>query len=299
MIMKKFIAKIIFLFIIIGICDFLFGKGMDYIVNHIESGGQGRDNHICNTADEDILIFGSSRAIQHYNAQMIEDSLGMTCYNCGEEGNGIILSYGRLSMVRERHQPKIVILDVEPRFDLFKSNNSSYLGWLKARYEREGISEIFDKIDKTERFKMTSHMYRYNSKYLQNFIFYLTGLSTETGIKGFRPMDMEMDTTRTSSFPEDYEYDSLKLEYVQKFINKAEGSKLVFVVSPIWNGMNTDITEPIRKLCEKNNFLFLDFSNDPKYVHYNYYFRDGRHLNVRGADEFTRDLIKKIRDLEP
>lgn len=296
--MKKFIAKTILFFIIIGICDFLFGKGMDYVVNRIETGGQGRDNHICNAADEDILIFGSSRAIQHYNAQMIEDSLGMTCYNCGDEGNGIILSYGRLSMVRERHQPKIIIQDIEPRYDLFKNDNSTFIGWLKARYDREGIPEIFEAVDKKEGFKMKSQLYRYNSKCIQNIFVYLTGVSTDTGIKGFKPMDVEMDTTRITPLSDDYEFDSLKLEFVQKFINKAEGSKLIFVVSPIWNGMNIDMTAPIRKICEEQHILFLDFSNDPKYVHHNYYYRDGRHLNARGADEFTRDLIKKLREVK-
>lgn len=296
--MKKFIAKIILFFTIIGICDFVFGKGMDYVVNHIDTGGQGRDNHICNSADEDILIFGSSRAIQHYNAQMMEDSLGMTCYNCGDEGNGIILSYGRLSMVREKHQPKIIIQDIEPRYDLFKNDNSTYIGWLKARYDREGIPEIFEAVDKSEGYKMKSQLYRYNTKCIQNIFVYLTGISTDTGIKGFRPMDVEMDTTRVAPLSEDYEFDSLKLEFVQKFINKAKGSKLIFVVSPIWNGMNTDMTAPIRKMCEEQHILFLDFSNDPKYVRHNDYYRDGRHLNARGADVFTRDLILKLREIE-
>ena len=298
--MKKFITKIVLFFIIIGICDFLFGKGMNYIINHIEIGGQGRDNHICNSANEDILIFGSSRAIQHYNAQMMEDSLGMTCYNCGEEGSGIILSFGRLSMVRKRHQPQIIIQDVDPRLDLFKNNNRIYLKWLKARYNREGIPEIFNKIDKSERYKMASQIYRYNSKCIQNVFVYLTNVSAETDIKGFRPVDAEMDTMKIykNDNSESIVFDSLKLEFIQKFIEKSEGSELIFVISPIWYGMNIDLTAPIRKICTEQKIHLFDFSNDPKYVHNNKYFRDGRHLNAHGADEFTRDLIKKIREIQ-
>ena len=37
------------------------------------------------------------------------------------------------------------------------------------------------------------------------------------------------------------------------------------------------------------------FSNNPKYVHNNAYFADDGHLNARGADEFTKDLIKELR----
>ena len=74
---------------------------MDYVVKNIEVGGRGRDNYICDKSVDDILIFGSSRAVHHYNSSMIEDSLGMSCYNCGDDGNGIILSYGRLSMISQ------------------------------------------------------------------------------------------------------------------------------------------------------------------------------------------------------
>ena len=143
--MKRFVYKILLLALIIATCDVIFGEAMDYIVNHISVGGRARDNYICNSATEDIMIFGSSRAVHHYNAHMIQDSLGMTCFNCGADGNGIILSYGRLLMLKERHQPKIIIHDVNPEYDLYVNDNTKYLGNLKLRYERGGISSIFDK----------------------------------------------------------------------------------------------------------------------------------------------------------
>ena len=296
--MKKFLIKIAILFIITAICDILFGKGMDYVVNHIEVGGQGRDNYICNTAEEDILIFGSSRAVHHYNSSMLEDSLGLTCYNCGDDGNGIILSYGRLLMAKERHQPKIIIQDVATGFDIDKNDNNKYLGWLKARYDREGIAEIFDMVNPEEQYKMLSQMYRYNSKYLQNLFVYATGISFNTGIKGFRPITGEMDTMKIRKTPQTQieEIDSVKLEFVKKFIAAADNSQLYFVVSPVWYGKNSDETAPIREICQQENIPFIDFSNDPKYVHNNQYFKDGTHLNARGADEFTKDLIKILKE---
>ena len=42
----------------------------------------------------------------------------------------------------------------------------------------------------------------------------------------------------------------------------------------------------------------LSYRNSPKYVHNNDYFKDGDHLNARGADEFTRDLIQELRRQE-
>lgn len=295
--MKKFIFKIILLFTIVAILDCLVGIMMRHVVSHIQIGGQGRDNYICSKAEEDILIFGSSRAIHHYNATMLEDSLGMTCYNCGNDGNGIILSYGRLMMAKERHQPKIVIHDVFATYDLLKNDNNQYLGWLKPWYERNGIRQIFDEIDKTEKYKMTCQSYRYNSKFLQNLFVYFTSISAETGIKGFRPVDAVFDPMMISNKrkTEKYEYDSLKLAFIDKFIDLSKGSQLFFVISPIWYGMDTTEVEPIRTKCKQCGIPLLDYSNNPKYVHNNEYFKDGSHLNARGADEFTKDLIIELR----
>lgn len=50
----------------------------------------------------------------------------------------------------------------------------------------------------------------------------------------------------------------------------------------------------IKEICQKNNIPFLDFSNNPKYVHNDSLFKDGSHLNEKGANEFTKDLIAEI-----
>ena len=300
--MKKFILRIILLFAILAIFDFAFGHVMDTIVNRIAGGGQGRDNYICNKASEDILIFGSSRAVHHYNAQMLEDSLGMSCYNCGDDGNGIILSYGRLKMIESRKTPKIIIQDIAVTFDLLNNDNHTYLGWLKSRYDREGIKEIFEDIDQTEKYKMQSYLYRYNSKFLQNVFVYLTSFSTDTGVKGFRPLNggldpMKVNRNRVITTNNQYDFDPLKLDFVNKFVDLCGDAKLLFVVSPIWYGSDTAQYQPIKEICREHAIPFLDYSNHPKYLHNDEFFKDGTHLNARGADEFTRDMIVELRKL--
>lgn len=298
--MKKFIFKIIIIFTIVAIFDYFFGVVMGHVVNNINVGGQGRDNYICNVAEEDILVFGSSRAVHHYNSTILEDSLGMSCYNCGEEANGFILSYGRLLMALERHCPKVIIQDITAEFDLHKNDNHKYLGWLKTRYERAGVSEIFDAIDKTESYKMKSQMYRYNSKFLQNIFVYLTSVSTDMGIKGYRPINEPFDSMKIAKTekPDDKEIDSLKIDFIHRYLELAQNSKIYFVVSPIWYGMDSEEIAPIAQICKERNIPLFDFSNNPKYVHNDEYFKDGTHLNAFGADEFTKDLIKEIKSLQ-
>lgn len=296
--MKIFLLKVCLFLIVTFFFDRAIGYGLAYIACHIEIGGQGRDNYICNKAMEDILVFGSSRAVHHYNSQLIEDSTGYTCYNCGEDGEGIILSYGRLLMNMERHNPKIIILDLAPGFDLLMNDNHKYLGWLKAHYDKKGIPDIFDTIDKTEKYKMVSYLYRYNSKFLQNVFVYITSISADTGIKGFRPNHALLNPLKIKKKKIEsdiYEFDPVKMTYINKFLDLSGNSDLYVVVSPIWYGMDTEKTRPVKEICDKRGVCFLDFSNNPKYVHEDQYFYNGTHLNSDGAAEFTKDLCKKIK----
>ena len=131
-VMKKFIYKICLLFLLVILFDVVFGLVMGKISKDIDLGGVGRDNYICDKATDDIVIFGSSRAEHHYNTQMMSDTIGVPCYNCGEEGCGIILAYGRLLMMLERYHPQTIIYDVTPDFDYLKGkDNHQYLYRLK------------------------------------------------------------------------------------------------------------------------------------------------------------------------
>ena len=106
-----------------------------------------------------------------------------------------------------------------------------------------------------------------------------------------------MDKTKVHAETDEkreYVYDDLKIGYLNKLIDESQGTKLYIVVSPIWYGMDTLQFEPVKQICQERGIPFIDFSNDPKYVHHDEYFKDGNHMNERGADEFTRDLLRRL-----
>lgn len=297
--MKKFLLRVIIFLACLFIVDMVAGMVFPWLVSKAKGGDNWRNNYICDKTNEDILIFGSSRAIHHYNPTIISDSLDMSCYNCGQDGNGIILNYGRYNMIRQRYMPKIVIYDIQPSYDLvIGDDNHQYLKWLKAYYDRIGVPEIFESVDKTEKYKMMSNLYRYNSSFLQIISDCIHPLQS-SGQNGFRPLYGEMDRTKISKKrrrEEMVRYDSLKLMYWRKFIDKNRGVKLVFVISPTWDGMNLFDYKPIQELCHDKGILFINFANNPKYMHNYAYFKDGGHLNSVGADEFTKDLMIVLKD---
>ena len=49
----------------------------------------------------------------------------------------------------------MIIYDVS-RFDMYKDDNTKYLGNLRAYFDKQGIPAIFDDVDASERWKMLS-----------------------------------------------------------------------------------------------------------------------------------------------
>lgn len=296
--MKKFLLRIVIFFVFLLVADIIAGIIFPLLINKAKGGDNWRNNYICNKANEDILVFGSSRAIHHYNPMIISDSMNMSCYNCGQDGNGIILNYGRYNMIMQRYMPKIVIYDIQPSFDLLgNDDNHKYLRCLKNYYDRNGIQKIFESVDETEKFKMMSNLYRYNSSFVQ-IVSDCISPQQSSGQNGYRPLYGEMDRMKISKKEEHKDvvyYDSLKLTYINRFINMSKGVKLIFVISPTWNGMNSSDYKPIQEICHDKGILFINFANNPKYIHNYAYFKDGAHLNSKGADEFTKDFMNILK----
>lgn len=60
------------------------------------------------------------------------------------------------------------------------------------------------------------------------------------------------------------------------------------------HGMNGCQLAPVSELCQERNISFPDYSNGPKYVRSDEYSKDGNHMNSRGTDEFTRNLVAAL-----
>ena len=290
--MRGFIIKIALFFAIVAAIDFLMGKCFDTMLSLSTQNDFGRDNHICNIGTEDVLVIGSSRGLHHYNTDLMADSLGMACYNCSEDGQGILLNYGRLLMFRERHEPKLVIYDLEPAYDMFTYNNQQFIKWLKPHCDRNGIMDIITAVDKNEKYKLLSSLYRYNTEFFNFFVY-----NDQSDGSGYKPLYGQLDEWKKQFKipPSSMQVDSLKYHYMEKMFQSFDKDKIIVVVSPAWNGKDKRLFKSTEELCRKYNVRFLNFSDDPKYVHQDKYFNDVLHLNTKGADEFTRDILSQLK----
>ena len=303
--MRSFIVKVAACLLALVVLDFVVGSALDYVSSHVTSGEAGRDNYISDSVAADLLIMGSSKAFRHYNAQMMTDSLGLSCFNCGEGACGILLAYARLQMIGERCHPKHIIYEVTPIYDyLIYDESQRALGRMKLHYGRiPAIDSLLWQVDATQSYKMWSRLYRHNSSCLMDLIS-LFKSSGQEGVRGFSPFEGTFDAMKVQKDAPlqydrkmGYQYDSLKIKYFNKFLDLAQqqGSTVTMVVSPIWYGQDTLVLDIVKDICKQRSLPLLDFSNDPKYVHQDQYYSDGIHLNAFGADEFTRDLINELK----
>lgn len=91
------------------------------------------------------------------------------------------------------------------------------------------------------------------------------------------------------------EEDPLKVSYLKKLISEAKDSKLIFVMSPMWYGVEESGLSNVKQLCADNNVPFIDFSNNPEFVHNSQFFHDGGHMNEKGANTFSMQLANILR----
>lgn len=300
--MKRFISKIIIFLVGLVVIDFLIGVGGNYLVNHAKGGDTQLNTYICRKMKDECIIFGSSRGMHHYDPNIITDSLGMSCWNCSLDGNGIILMYGRYRLLSERYTPKMVIYDVQTSFDLLAGDNSKFLGKLRFFYGDPAVDSIFWDADKVERFKMMSNSYRYNSVWMQLISDNIHPLQEND--KGYRPMDLKMQykpkkNDKKQEVKKVVEYDSLKLAYLEKLTVacKRKGTKLIFAISPSYGAKDDAIYGPLKVICKKYNITLLNHYCDKEFVFNDNYFYDSVHMNRTGATEYTKKVVGEIKKL--
>ena len=110
----KYIGKALLLFVLLLVAD----RGIGYSLKWMYFNQKGEDFYYTTKAlDEqtaDLVILGSSRARNHYNPEILQDSLDMSCYNAGRSGCFLVYQRAQLDLILDRYTPKAIILEVTP-----------------------------------------------------------------------------------------------------------------------------------------------------------------------------------------
>lgn len=297
--MKKFIVRIFIFFVIVAVIDVAFGFVCRYLTCHAKGGDTQNHYYIAKECDKDILIFGSSRCTHHYVPKIIEDTLGMSCYNCGVDGNGIVFLYSRLLIMTNRYTPKVVIYDIQQNFDVEVGDNIKYLKWIKRFYNEPGVKDVFTMVNPFERYKMWSQLYRYNGGFIQMLSDNVSPLR-EVEYGGYRPIKMSLGyTPKVTETCQLAEWDPIKKACMCNLVKlcKVKGIKLIFTYSPNYGGMRPSCDKIINQFVKENDLILLDYFSDSEFCRNMNYFYDSVHMNDDGATAYTKKLVTEIKNI--
>lgn len=296
--MRRLILKILLFLSIIIVADKLFGMVMDSVLDATEKGDWGRNNYIFNDLKSDVVILGSSRAIHHYNPQIFTDTLGMSCYNCGEDGMGIFLMYARYKAISQRYCPQLIIYEVLPGFDILsEKDNLKYLKYLRPYHGIASVDSVINAISPLESLKLLSDGYRYNSCFVDIIAQRLSKDSETAKDYSYSPLFKQMDYELNVENAE-VETDLIKISYLEDLIKccKTHGTMLIFTASPVYKPISDNGFMSLKQLCKTYNVPFINHYGDTLYSNESSYFADATHLNKKGADSFASQLASQIKE---
>jgi len=297
---KKFLIKLIIFVSFLILLDYVIGSTLRYLYFKQTTGINYRTNYSLKETRADILIFGSSRANHHYYPTIIEDKLGMGCYNVGREGIDLFYYYALLGQILERYTPKIIFLDIKP--DEFIKSQSSYdrLSCLLPYYDEFlGIRPILFLRSKYENYKLLSKIYPFNSQIL-TIIGGVYGYNSKKkeDLNGFLYYNNVWNKPVKEDSLNDGIIDTLKVNYYNLFIQdcKKHHIKLYIICSPSYIHFAYKKASLIlaEEIAEKNNIPFIDFSNNEFFLSNPELFSNPNHLNTNGAKVFTTLISDSI-----
>lgn len=288
--MKNLFKSLLFIAIALLATDRIGGKIMEWVNRNTHDISGPKLRYLANDANEDIILLGTSRCNFHYVPSILSDSTGLSAYNGGiDASDNIFAHYFMLNQVLTHHVPKVVCLELMASDYERSEHPFKTIGFFAPYIGRsERADSVFRRAGNYWQYR-ASHLYRYNAKAISN----LCGLiidKQQGSQNGYIPMP------RPKFFPKQAEpvqtpteTDTLKLQYVQKFISlcKEKHIQLVFTVSPAYSTTDTHLYDTLKNVAETNGIPFLDYHTRQLFIDQPELFKDPKHLWDKGARLYT------------
>ncbi len=162
------------------------------------------------------------------------------------------------------------------------------------------IRPIIDLKGPYEKYKLLSQVYPFNSQLTTIIVGNMEFNKKRKGdYLGYVPLHKTWHGVPRTINYSNYKVDSNKFDSFKKFVelSKASGAKLYVVFSPILIKFNKwKQIEIGKEICKKQDVPFLDFSHDTSFTKNPKFFQDEVHLNNKGAEEFSKELVELFKN---
>jgi len=290
--------------IVIVISDLLGGIFLTKLLSNSPDGRYFKTIYTLDQSNEDIVIFGSSRAEANYVPAVFEEVLGKKTWNAGRGGQGLPFWYGLFLGMKDRHIPEIAIINVENNFLRKEDNTETFerAGFLRPFYKTHpSLQMIINKISFFESYVMKSDFYAFNSSYyylLRPFFF--KGVDGKIEDKGWKPLigKMMVDKVEPRIINENgeelnQEMEQMFLGFVGELTNK--GSMVFVCISPDF-GRKVTKTPTLTYLQTIKEINLVDFSASEDFITNPGFYKDRDHLNFEGGRKYSEAVAIEIKN---
>lgn len=302
--MKRLVTIVLVVLAVVVVLDWIVGKTLDAMLPQISNQGDtGKTYFALNEVNTPVVIVGSSRAAHHYVTQMVEDSLGMSAYNVGRDGCFFSYNCCVINSIMDRYSPSLIVWEISQ--DGLFEHVSDPLESLYPYYRKNSwaTATIKSGAPWTERVRLNSKVYRYNSAILRVAMRYLGRNSFVDGtVKGYLPLPPKKHLNPLELTEEPMIHDELDEAKVERFRSilcraRDKGVKLIVVESPKYKitcgeSLSADL---MKNLCEEYGVRFIDNSQIQFFLEHPELFSDATHLNDDGAKVYTEMFLEEIR----
>ena len=312
--MKKFLLKAALFFgvltVVMIVADLWISKTLAKSESYAMGDAKVWQDILEGEVNDDLLIYGSSRAWRHFDPEFIEAQTGLSAYNYGVDGHSFDIQYLRHELhLKHNKAPKAIIYSVDYNTLNMPSGLYNHEQFLPFFY----LDVLFNQYTKKYvNFSFTDYnvpLLRYSGekKAISYFVKELIGWpQKKMRIKGFG--------THHGDWNSDYEkarskkggvYKDINNENVRRFDSflmeaRSKDISVILMYTPehvlgqelIAN--REEIVKIFDSLSTKNKIPFFDYSKDAMNSN-KAYFYNSLHLNAKGVNVFNTLFIEDLK----
>ena len=256
--------------------------------------------YIMKECNEDVLIMGSSVALNSFIPSIIEDTLGLSCFNAGANGQTMIYYHTMLNIILKRYCPKIIVLGLHP--SEFKNDKIMRYNILTP-YFNSGYKEIDSVIigdNPYDKYLLNFNLYRYNTVWFRILLYNFVD-EEDVNSNGFIGKEKPAVLPIMSSVIRSGYVSASKLDLFKDIIQicKNHSIKLLVVTTPSYShliGLNSSV-ECVKEICFNNGIRYYDDTELDIFLKHADWFYDTIHLNIDGAKYYSKIIASRLKDI--
>lgn len=293
MAMKKVLIYLLGIIVLIVALDFICGKAFNaYVRTHRLPGDCLSIDYTLKDMKEDVVIIGNSQVLNALMPSVLSDTLSMTVYNSGSNGQTLPFFHTMQQGILKRYTPKAVILGVNET--VFTTDGIGDRYNILAPYYGLGypmLDSCLSSQSKVDKLMMNSTFYRFNSIWWRILLYHLVDKRHQSD--GFIAKPDPPFPPKLTVLKEEYPLQKERFSEFNKMLDefRKRGVKVAVVMTPVYfdNQTGRTLVNRLKKLVVRyDNAIFIDDATDSLFLAHPDYFYDNDHLNARGALEYSK-----------